>query len=230
MAGPFLPIQAVNRSQAVRIGKGASSTVLKPNVTSYVDTSDGNVRRDLQRHSALGSYIIVGPLTYRAGASQIISNALLATPATIATTETLVLSLAIPAGFLAIGSVLDIEAMGTVSAASATTMTANVRLGTVGSVAGDTTVAAAASVASITTSVGWRLDVEGEVRAIGSGTSAILAANARLTSGTTGIVHGTFASSTFNSTTAQFIDLSFVATGGTTQVITVQNANIKFFQ
>lgn len=63
MAGPFLPVQAVNRSQKVRIGKGATAVLLQPNVTSYVDTSDGNVRRDLQRHSAIGSYIIVGNLS-----------------------------------------------------------------------------------------------------------------------------------------------------------------------
>lgn len=60
---PYLPVQAVNRSQAVRIGTGATAQELHPSVTTYVDLANGVVKRDLQRHSAVGAYIIVGALT-----------------------------------------------------------------------------------------------------------------------------------------------------------------------
>lgn len=59
----YLPIRALNRSQNVRIGKGATAVKLSSTATSYVDITDGNVKRDLQRHSAIGSYIVVGALT-----------------------------------------------------------------------------------------------------------------------------------------------------------------------
>lgn len=226
MAGPYLPVQALNRSQKVRLGKGSNAVLLQPGVTSYVDISDGNIKRDLQRHSAIGAILIVGGLTYRQGsatANGILSNALTANSSAINTTETLVLNVAIPANTLAVGSVLDIEAMGTATVTG--NLTANVRLGTAGTVAGDTSVAASATVAAA--AAAWRLDVEGEVRSIGAGTSASLAANARLTIGTATLAHGTVATTTFNSTVQNFIDLSFVCTSSAT--VTVQNANIKVF-
>lgn len=221
---PYLPVQAINRSQKVRLGKGSNAVLLQPGVTSYVDIADGNIKRDIQRHSAIGALLIVGGLTFRQGASGILSSALTANSAAIATTETLILNLAVPANYLVVGSVLDIEAMGT--ATTAGNITANVRLGTTGTVAGDTNVIASSTVAAAASS--WRLDVEGEVRSLGSGTSASIAANARLTIGTGTIAHGTAAVTTFSSTVADFIDLSFVSTS--TATVTIQNANIKIFQ
>lgn len=59
----YLPIRGIHRSQSVRIG----SQQIKPDVTTYVDISDGKVKRDLQRYSALGSFIVVGPLSQDTG-------------------------------------------------------------------------------------------------------------------------------------------------------------------
>lgn len=229
MAGPYLPIQAVNRSQKVRIGKGANAVLLQPNVTSYVDTSDGNVRRDLQRHSAVGAYIIVGPLSYTQGAGSFLRSTLATTPATIANTETKVLNLAIPASVLQVGTIIDIEARGTLSAASAGTLNSFVRLGTAGTTA-DASVCSTGATGAATTAVGWTLDAEVEVRSIGAGSAASVLGNARVTVGATALGHAAqSATVTFDSTLAQFVNLTFQG-GGTTPVVTVNNANIKIFQ
>lgn len=55
----YLPIRALSRSQGVRIGNQRITT----DTTAYVDISDGKTRRELQNHSALGSVIVVGPLS-----------------------------------------------------------------------------------------------------------------------------------------------------------------------
>lgn len=59
----YLPVRALNRSQNVRIGQGAHAVKLTHDTTSFVDITDGNVKRDLQRHAAIGAYVVVGPLT-----------------------------------------------------------------------------------------------------------------------------------------------------------------------
>jgi hypothetical protein len=78
MAGPYIPILALNRSQQLRIGNAqggvggnkvpqelgndikASGGLSQP---FYVDLSVPENRRDLQRHGALGAYIVVGSIT-----------------------------------------------------------------------------------------------------------------------------------------------------------------------
>jgi hypothetical protein len=55
----YLPVRSLNRSQQVRVG----TTKLTPDTTSYVDITDGAVKRDLQRHSAIGAVVVVGGLT-----------------------------------------------------------------------------------------------------------------------------------------------------------------------
>lgn len=70
---PFLPVRAISRSQAVRIGK----QTLKTGTTTYVDvgsqTETGGIKagstlpyspfKELQNHLAIGAVIVVGPLT-----------------------------------------------------------------------------------------------------------------------------------------------------------------------
>lgn len=59
----YLPVQALNRSQNIRIGTGGTAVQLVPGTTSYVDITNGAVKRDIQRHSALGAILVVGSLT-----------------------------------------------------------------------------------------------------------------------------------------------------------------------
>ena len=73
---PFLPIRAVSRSQAVRIGK----QTVKTGTTTYVDvgsqTETGGIKagstlpyspfKELQNHLAIGAVIVVGELTFTA--------------------------------------------------------------------------------------------------------------------------------------------------------------------
>lgn len=60
---PYLPVQAVSRSQGVRIGTPGKQVPQAPGASVYVDLGDGNSRRDLQRHQAIGALIVVGTLT-----------------------------------------------------------------------------------------------------------------------------------------------------------------------
>lgn len=55
----YLPIRAISRSQGVRVGGTKVSTT----TTKYVDISDGQTRRELNHHSAIGAVVVVGPLT-----------------------------------------------------------------------------------------------------------------------------------------------------------------------
>lgn len=55
----YLPIRGLNRSSNVRVG----NQKLTVDTTTYVDISDGNVRKALAHHSTLGQYIVVGGLT-----------------------------------------------------------------------------------------------------------------------------------------------------------------------
>lgn len=50
----YIGIRALHR-RGVRIGQ----TLVKPDETTEVDVDDPKVRRDLQRHSALGAVIVV---------------------------------------------------------------------------------------------------------------------------------------------------------------------------
>lgn len=59
----YLPVQAINRSQNIRLGQGATAVQLVSGTTSYVDITNGAIKRDLQRHSAIGAILIVGGLT-----------------------------------------------------------------------------------------------------------------------------------------------------------------------
>lgn len=69
---PFLPIVSISRSQAVRIGHGPNAA--PPSITYnsgnpqtgglpylfYADLADGNVRKDLQHHQAIGAILEMG--------------------------------------------------------------------------------------------------------------------------------------------------------------------------
>jgi hypothetical protein len=55
----YLPIRALNRSQGLRIG----NQKITATATHYVDISNGNTRKDLTSHSAIGAYVVVGPLS-----------------------------------------------------------------------------------------------------------------------------------------------------------------------
>lgn len=59
----YLPIRGLNRSQNVRIG----GQKITPDATYYVNIGDGATKRDLARHSTLGSYIVVGPVSQDTG-------------------------------------------------------------------------------------------------------------------------------------------------------------------
>jgi hypothetical protein len=59
----YLPILGIHRSNSYRVGLQK----LVPDNVIYVDIDDGAVKRDLQRHSAIGAYIIVGPLSQDTG-------------------------------------------------------------------------------------------------------------------------------------------------------------------
>lgn len=59
---PFLPVRAISRSQKIRIGRASSSEV-SVDTTFYVDLGDGNAKRDLQHHQAIGAVVVVGALT-----------------------------------------------------------------------------------------------------------------------------------------------------------------------
>lgn len=60
---PFLPIRAISRSQAVRVG----GQTVKTESTTYVDLGANTVpytpRKELRSHLALGAVVVVGALT-----------------------------------------------------------------------------------------------------------------------------------------------------------------------
>lgn len=66
---PFLPLMSLNRSQNVRLGRGPGNNVPPaftggtsnvPRYAFYADLGDPEVRRDYQRHSAIGSLADIG--------------------------------------------------------------------------------------------------------------------------------------------------------------------------
>lgn len=59
----YLPIEGLSRSQQVRVGLQK----IVPGNTFYVNLADGKERRDLAHHSAMGSYIVVGPVSADTG-------------------------------------------------------------------------------------------------------------------------------------------------------------------
>lgn len=59
---PFLPVRAISRSQKIRIGRGNNAEV-KADTTFYVDLADGNSKRDLMHHQAIGAVVTVGVLS-----------------------------------------------------------------------------------------------------------------------------------------------------------------------
>lgn len=69
----YLPIQALNRSQAVRIGSGATGVMVKSTGITYVDISVGGNKRDLAHHASIGAFIVVGALTV-ANVDPIVTN------------------------------------------------------------------------------------------------------------------------------------------------------------
>lgn len=73
MAGPYLPVRAISRSQKVRLGRASNSQVTV-GTTFYADLSDGNVLRDLQHHQAIGALVIVGPLSNSAVDDVVVSG------------------------------------------------------------------------------------------------------------------------------------------------------------
>lgn len=69
---PFLPVRAISRSQKVRIGRGNNAEVLV-DTTTYVDLADGQSKKDLQHHQAIGAVIVVGSLS-ASNANVIVTN------------------------------------------------------------------------------------------------------------------------------------------------------------
>lgn len=67
----YLPVVSLDRSQNVRIGKGKPDAIDRNDQGGsarlthalYVDLNVPKVRRDLQNHSAIGAYTVVGPVT-----------------------------------------------------------------------------------------------------------------------------------------------------------------------
>jgi hypothetical protein len=55
----YLPIQALNRSAALRI----DGQKILPTAISYVDVSKASVRKELAYHSSIGQVYVTGPLT-----------------------------------------------------------------------------------------------------------------------------------------------------------------------
>lgn len=78
MAGPFLPVVSISRSQNVRLGRGPGSATVNElpmgdlpinvqtgalNILTYANLSDPWVRKDYQHHNALGAIDSVGSLS-----------------------------------------------------------------------------------------------------------------------------------------------------------------------
>lgn len=64
---PYLPVTAISRSQSVRLGHGPGNVVpaeiSAAIVPYYADLGDPLVRRDLQRHAAVGAIVTVGTVS-----------------------------------------------------------------------------------------------------------------------------------------------------------------------
>jgi hypothetical protein len=86
---PYLPLVSLTKNQQVRLGRGVGSSVptkLASGITAdpqtgrifyafYADLGNGQVRRDLQHHTTLGSVLPVGPLTNAHNSDLFSSNA-----------------------------------------------------------------------------------------------------------------------------------------------------------
>lgn len=92
---PYLPLLSLNRSQSTRIGKGPGNAV--PNEFNmgdiptnpdngalfclfYADLGQGNIRRDLQRHDAIGGVETIGAASLQTYSDLYISSGLALTP------------------------------------------------------------------------------------------------------------------------------------------------------
>lgn len=66
----YLPVRSIARSQKIRVG----DQQLSPDVTKYVDITDGKVKRDLQRHQAIGGLVVVGPVSGSNRGSRVVTG------------------------------------------------------------------------------------------------------------------------------------------------------------
>lgn len=148
--------------------------------------------------------------------------ALLATPATITTVEIVVLNYQFAANQLAAGVTIGVKMAGTISATSAGSLTARLRLGTAGTTA-DAQVFSTGAVGTVTTAVGFFLDGLVQIRSAGAGGTAL--GNGHLNVGAATLPSAQTATTAVNTTVANFLDLTLVG-AGTAPSITVTNASI----
>lgn len=66
----LLGIRAFHRSQRIRIGQKQ----IQPNITTFVNLTNPVVRRDIQKHSAIGAFLTVTPLTTTADAGYVVQG------------------------------------------------------------------------------------------------------------------------------------------------------------
>ena len=153
------------------------------------------------------------------GQSSIISDS-----SGINTVETVVGQTAqLPANSLVAGTVYRITAWGTTTDTVANTSTFQVRIGTAGTT-GDTSVVSLTTAASGTTgtNVPFKLILDITVRTVGSGTSGTVTAGSELLAGANGIDGATALAlalptvAGFNTTSSNFISLTYVSAASTT--------------
>lgn len=70
MASLYLPIRALNRSQAVRIGRQRITAT----TTAYIDINDAKTRKELAYHSSIGAIYVVGPASASNSNSRVVSG------------------------------------------------------------------------------------------------------------------------------------------------------------
>lgn len=151
-------------------------------------------------------------------------SSLTVTPAAITTTEVVAHQLKIQANEMGVGTSFRVVAFGTISATSAGTVTARLRIGTAGTIA-DTQVAAPAAAGAVTAAVGWTVTFVATVRSTGSGGTML--GNGQLTvSGTLSQISAQVSTVAANTTVANFLSLGLVG-GGTSPSITITNAGVE---
>lgn len=226
MPGPFIPVWALSRSQAIRVGNGPGKKTapqLTKNPSSaalptplLVDLSDGTSRRDLAHHLAIGSLIPAHGLR--------LTSSLAANSAAITTTATLVNNLAIPANALNVGATVRITVQGVTSATGNVTILS--KWGTVGTLAGDTTTLVTQTAAGATGGGAFDWNSVLTVQAVGAGTNGKVVTGAQFSGhGNTLAVVGSTAQIGLDTTVASFIDVGVSVSAGN---VVITNSLIEF--
>jgi hypothetical protein len=216
-------------SNGVALGSSTGlATTASPTFTGTVTNPDGGTETS-------SANVFVAPVTLPSGtAGTVLHAATVSASGAINSTETLLLNIALVAGAtLKVGSKVRVVADGTCTASAANVPTFTLRAGTLGTKSDASVAAIALAVSGVTgTAVPFRAVIEMTVQTLGAagtcfGSLVLLDGGTGLTGlSATAIQVVPFTSATLATTTATFLDITFVTAASTTTA-TFQDVSIE---